>query len=245
MAAKIIIVDDELVNITILKVSLEKEGYTVFSATNGLQAVELMRKEMADLVMLDVVMPGIDGFNTCQMIRQFSDVPIIFLTAKSEEKDRIKGLDEGADDYIVKPFSADEMLARVRAALRRGSSGKKQEQDQFFTHGDLKIDHARAEIWVGETQVFLSATEYRLLLIFIQNMGTIVTADELLSRIWGEEYKNEKEILWVSVARLRQKIEQNTHKPIHILTKSGIGYYMPFLSPQTGQPIKLTSGGKP
>ena len=244
MSTKIMIVEDEPINRTILHDCLEKEGYYATVASTGEQALDLLRNEPADLVLLDVLMPGMDGFATCQKIREFSDVPVIFLTSKSEEKDRVKGLDGGADDYIVKPFSNEEMLARVRAALRRGRPKLVHAQERFFLHANLKIDHARAEIWCGDEQVFLSATEYRLLLIFSQNIGNVVSTEELLARIWGDEYKDEKEILWVSIARLRQKIESNPHKPVHILTKSGIGYFMPILSPETGQPLKPPSGGK-
>ena len=244
MGKKILIVDDESINLAILKGSLEREGYFVNAASNGDEAVELMRKDPADLVLLDVLMPGKDGFETCREIRNFSEVPVIFLTAKSEEKDKVKGLDGGADDYIIKPFSSEEMLARVRAALRRSKGAFVNAHERYFIHGKLKIDHARAEIWDGDEQVFLSATEYRLLLIFSQNIGKVVSTEELLSQIWGEEYKNEKEILWVSIARLRQKVESNSHKPVHIMTKSGIGYYMPVLSTETGLPLKLANGGK-
>jgi DNA-binding response OmpR family regulator len=149
------------------------------------------------------------------------------LTAKGEEKDRVKGLDLGADDYLVKPFSATELLARVRAVLRRSQVSKEVGTERFFEHGGLRIDFARAEVWNGNNAVFLSATEYRLLLHFAHNVGTILTAEDLLSNVWGPEYKNDKEILWVSIARLRQKIEEDAHNPQHVVTRSGLGYLMP------------------
>lgn len=227
MTEKILIVDDEPLYLKLLETNLAKDGYEIVSAVNGKLAVELLLNEPVDLVLMDVMMPVMDGFAACQRIRQFSSVPIIFLTAKTEETDRIKGLDKGADDYIVKPFSANEMLARVRAHLRRATTNNKTEHERFFKHGDLKIDHGRAEVWLDETQIFLSATEYRLLLQFAQKVGEVISTDVLLSTIWGDEYKNDKEILWVSVARLRQKLEKDPHNPCHILTKSGVGYYMP------------------
>ncbi|WP_345321578.1 response regulator transcription factor [Candidatus Villigracilis proximus] len=137
------------------------------------------------------------------------------------------GLDLGADDYLVKPFSATELLARVRAVLRRAQPPAEVGQARFFTHEGLKIDFARAEVWIGEEPVSLSATEYRLLLQFAHNIGKILTSEDLLTSVWGAEYKNDKEILWVSIARLRQKLEEDAHNPHHIVTRSGLGYLMP------------------
>ena len=144
-----------------------------------------------------------------------------------EEQDRLRGLDRGADEYLVKPFSATELLARVRAVLRRAQPPTESSQARFFTHEDLKIDFARAEVWRGEDQIPLSATEYRLLLQFAHNIGKILTSEDLLTGVWGAEYKNDKEILWVSIARLRQKLEEDAHNPHHIVTRSGLGYLMP------------------
>ena len=147
--------------------------------------------------------------------------------AKGEEQDRVRGLDLGADDYLVKPFSATELLARVRAVLRRSQLPTETGQTRFFSHEDLKIDFARAEVWRGEQAISLSATEYRLLLQFAHNVGSILTSEDLLTGVWGPEYKTEKEILWVSIARLRQKLEEDPHSPKHIVTRSGLGYLMP------------------
>jgi len=154
-------------------------------------------------------------------------VPIVILTAKGEEQDRVRGLDLGADDYLVKPFSATELLARVRAVLRRAQMPTEAGQERYFTHDKLKIDFARAEVWRAEQPVSLSATEYRLLLQFAHNIGKIMTSEELLTSVWGPEYKTDKEILWVSIARLRQKLEDDPHNPTHIVTRSGLGYLMP------------------
>jgi DNA-binding response OmpR family regulator len=174
------------------------------------------------------MMPRLDGFGVCQRLREFSNVPIVILTARGEEQDRVRGLDLGADDYLVKPFSATELLARVRAVLRRSHAPTEVTgQARFFVHGDLKIDFARAEVWRGEEPVSLSATEYRLLLQFTHHVGKILTSEDLLTSVWGAEYKNDKEILWVSIARLRQKLEEDAHNPRHIVTRSGLGYLMP------------------
>ena len=181
-----------------------------------------------DLVITDLQMPRLDGFGVCQRLREFSNVPIVILTARGEEQDRVRGLDLGADDYLVKPFSATELLARVRAVLRRAQvPAETTGQARFFAHGDLKIDFARAEVWRGEEPVSLSATEYRLLLQFTHNVGKILTSEDLLTSVWGAEYRNDKEILWVSIARLRQKLEADAHTPHHIVTRSGLGYLMP------------------
>ena len=151
---------------------------------------------------------------TCERIRQFSSVPIIMLTARGEEQDRVKGLNVGADDYVIKPFSATELIARVRAVLRRAQNSERIVSDRIFTHGNLRIDLARAEVWRDEHPIFLSATEYRLLIQFAHNVGQVLTAEELLSSVWGVQYREDKEILWVSIARLRLKLEDNPHSPV-------------------------------
>ena len=211
----------------LLEANLKTEGYSVFTAGDGLQALEVFSSHPVDLILLDIMMPRLDGFGVCQRIREYSNVPIMVLTAKGEEQDRVRGLDLGADDYLVKPFSATEMLARVRAVLRRAERPSQQTEARYFVHGDLRIDLARAEVWRGEHQVSLSATEYRLLLLFAHNVGKILTSEDLLTGVWGPEYKSDKEILWVSIARLRQKLEDDAHNPRHIATRSGLGYIMP------------------
>ncbi len=226
MSKRILIVDDEPRYLRLLEANLKTEGYGVVTASDGLQAIEVFSSQPVDLVLLDVMMPRLDGFGACQRIREFSNVPIIILTAKGEEQDRVKGLDLGADDYLVKPFSATELLARVRAVLRRAQTPVEHSQDRFFSHENLKIDFARAEVWRDDQPISLSATEYRLLLQFAHNVGKILTSEDLLTSVWGPEYKNDKEILWVSIARLRQKLEHDAHNPRHIMTRSGLGYLM-------------------
>jgi DNA-binding response OmpR family regulator len=149
------------------------------------------------------------------------------VTAKGEEQDRVRGLDVGADDYIVKPFSATEVLARVRAVLRRAQVSGSNFEKSVFSHGNLRIDLARAEVFKEDNMVFLSATEYRLLLQFVHNQGNILTSEDLLVNVWGPEYREDKEILWVSISRLRQKLEDDPRNPQHIVTRSGMGYTMP------------------
>jgi DNA-binding response OmpR family regulator len=224
----ILAVDDESLYQHLLKVNLEKEGYQVITSDNGEDALELVSSRKPDLVILDIMMPRLDGMKTCERIRQFSSVPIIMLTARGEEADRVRGLNVGADDYVVKPFSAIELVARVRAVLRRAANLNDQiTQSRYYVHGNLKIDFARAEVYKDNKPVFLSATEYRLLIQFAHHVGEVLTAEDLLMAIWGSQYKDDKEILWVSIARLRQKLEDNPHQPQHIVTRSGLGYLMP------------------
>jgi DNA-binding response OmpR family regulator len=224
---RILCVDDEPLYQHLLKVNLEKEGYEVITANNGEEALELVSSRHPDLVIMDIMMPKLDGITASERIRQFSNIPIIILTARGEEQDRVRGLNIGADDYVVKPFSATEVIARVRAVLRRTTNAEQATQNRYFSHGNLKIDFARAEVWKENKAVFLSATEYRLLIQFAHHVGQVLTAEELLMAIWGPQYREDKEILWVSIARLRQKLEDNPHSPLHIVTRAGLGYLMP------------------
>ena len=225
MSISILVIDDEPRYLRLIKANLLTKDYEVYTALDGVRALEFFSTNPVDLILLDIMLPGMDGFEVCHRIRQFSSVPIIMLTAKNEEQERVKGLDMGADDYLVKPFSAMELLARVRAVLRRAQATGTG-QDRFFTHGNLRIDFARAEVWHHEQPVYLSATEYRLLLQFSHNIGKVLSAEELLTSVWGPEYRGDKEILWVTIARLRQKVEDDPHMPKHILTRAGLGYLM-------------------
>ncbi len=227
MTTRILVVDDEPRYQRLLEANLRTDGYDVVTASNGLEAINSFSTQPIDLILLDIMMPELDGFETCQRIREYSSVPIIMLTAKGDEKDRVRGLDLGADDYLTKPFSATELLARVRAVLRRAQVSTDGSQTRYFTHGDIRIDFARAEVWRDGELISLSATEYRLLLQFVHKVGKIISAEDLLSSIWGAEYRKEKEILWVSIARLRQKLEKEPHAPKHIVTRTGLGYLMP------------------
>jgi DNA-binding response OmpR family regulator len=226
---RILIVDDEVRYLRLMEANLVSEGYEIIKANSGQAAVDAVDEHHPDLVLLDVMMPGLSGFEACERIREFSSVPIIMVTAKGDEQDRVRGLDVGADDYIVKPYSATELLARVRAVLRRSQLTRGTFDQPIFTHGKLQIDFARAEVFKGNTMVFLSATEYRLLLQFAHNLGRVMTSEELLENVWGPEYRNDKEILWVSISRLRQKLENNHKDPQHIVTRPGLGYTMPRL----------------
>lgn len=223
----ILTVDDEPLYQRLVQANLAAEGYDVVTAGNGEQALEMIPAVSPDLVLLDVLMPRLDGITTCERIRAFSMVPIIILTARGDEQDRVNGLNAGADDYIVKPFSAPELVARVKAVLRRAQKSESTDSSQFFQHYNLKIDFAKAEVTRDDKPVYLSATEYRLLIQFAHNIGSVLSPEALLIAVWGEQYKEDKEILWVSIARLRQKLEDNPHSPKHIVTKAGLGYILP------------------
>ena len=226
---RILVVDDEPRYVRLIEANLKTEGFDVLKAYDGESGIEQVVTQSPDLVLMDIMMPGMDGFATCKRIREFSDVPIIVVTAKGDERDRVRGLDLGADDYIVKPFSATELLARVRAVLRRAArSADGYEQENIF-HDNLRIELARAEVILDNKVVYLSATEYRILLQLARNIGKVISAEQLLRDVWGEEYMKDKEILWVSISRLRQKLELDPHQPRHIVTRSGIGYTMPAL----------------
>lgn len=229
MSTTILIVDDEPRYLRLMEANLLTDGYQVIQATNGQEAVDMVVEKNPDLVFLDIMMPILDGFEALERIREFSNVPIIVVTARGSENDRVRGLDLGADDYIVKPFSATELLARARAVLRRAQTSGGPFQQSIFTHGNLRIDFARAEVYRGDKMIFLSATEYRLLLQFAHNIGTVLTSEQLLTDVWGPEYRDDKEILWVSISRLRQKLESDPKNPQHIVTRSGLGYTMPQL----------------
>jgi DNA-binding response OmpR family regulator len=227
MTACILGVDDEPRYIRLMEANLTSEGYKVLTASNGQEAVEIVADQRPDLVLLDIMMPVLDGFGACERIREFSSVPIIVVTAKGEERDRVHGLDLGADDYIVKPFSATELLARVRSVLRRAQNSGQVFQQAIFQHGKLRIDFARAEVFKDDKMVFLSATEYRLLLQLARNLGRVLASEQLLQDVWGQEYRDDKEILWVSISRIRQKLEDDPRSPVHIVTRAGMGYTMP------------------
>jgi DNA-binding response OmpR family regulator len=229
MSTRILVVDDEPRYVRLMEANLGSEGFQVLKATNGQEAVEVVAEQHPDLVLLDIMMPVLDGFGACERIREFSNVPIIVVTAKGEERDRVKGLDLGADDYIVKPFSATELLARVRSVLRRATNSGNVFQQTVFNHGNLRIDFARAEVFREDRMIFLSATEYRLLLQMARNLGRVLPSEQLLADVWGPEYRDDKEILWVSISRLRQKLEDDPRNPVHIVTRPGLGYTMPAL----------------
>jgi len=220
----ILVVDDEERMLRFIRLNLEHDGFLVVQATRGMQAVEILRQEMPDLILLDVMMPDLDGFEVLRMIREAYSVPVIMLTAKGEEDDRVYGLELGADDYITKPFSPRELVSRVKAVLRRTESGGIPSKDIIEVDDRLKIDFGRREIWVEEKLVQLRPTEYRLLYHLVLNAGWVLTYDQLLTKVWGYEYRDEPHYVRLYVNYLRQKLEENPSEPKYILTERGVGY---------------------
>lgn len=224
MKERIMIVDDELSILKVVRSNLEHGGYKVISATNGAEALQIIERELPDLIILDVMMPQMDGFEVCRRLRQWSQVPIIMLSARGDEKDKVKCLDLGADDYIVKPFGTNELIARISAVLRRTRTADVPPAVSMVTSGDLVINFAKRRVTRAGMEVKLTPTEYALLQELAVNPGKVLTHRHLLRRIWGPEYGDEREYLHVFVRRLRAKLEPEPNNPRYILTVSGVGY---------------------
>ncbi|TET12686.1 MAG: response regulator transcription factor [Dehalococcoidia bacterium] len=225
----ILLVDDDPRLIRFARANLESVGYEVIVAGEAGAALQLLDRDMPDLAILDIMLPGMDGFELCHRIRQFSAVPIIMLTAKADETDKVKGLRLGADDYLTKPFGVEELLARVEAVLRRAKHPEETTVSPTFSYSDFSIDFLRHRVTVRGEEVSFTPTEYRLLFELAKNAGRVMFHEELLSRVWGTEYQNEVEYLRAYVRHLRQKIEDDPRQPQYILSKPGIGYM--FASP--------------
>lgn len=220
----ILVVDDESRMRRFVRMNLEAEGFDVIEAEDAERALLKVRDEMPDLVLLDVAMPGMDGFEALRRIREMSDVPVIMLTVKDEEGDKIRGLDLGADDYVTKPFSPRELASRIRAVLRRVASQEEEEPEVIHVDDRLTIDLSRREVWVNGKQVKLRPTEYRLLYHLVKNAGWIMTHEQLLTKVWGPEYRDESHLLRLYITYLRKKIEPDPAHPRYILTERGVGY---------------------
>ncbi len=220
----ILVVDDEERMARFVRLNLEHDGFQVIEAYRGLQAIQSLRDRMPDLILLDVMMPDMDGFEVLETIREVSQVPVIMLTAKSEEDDRVHGLELGADDYVTKPFSPRELVSRVRAVLRRTESTANSEEGVIEVDEHLKMDFRRREIRLDGELVKLRPTEYRLLYHLAQNAGWVLTYDQILSKVWGYEYRDEPHYVRLYVNYLRQKLEQDPSNPKYILTERGVGY---------------------
>ena len=220
----ILIVDDEPRIRDFVLMNLEIEHYIVIEASNGIEALDQLREHLPDLVVLDVMMPEMDGFETLKAIREVSTVPVIMLTVRQDEQDRIRGLDLGADDYIAKPFNPRELLSRIRALLRRSLLPPPARKTEIVVDPDLHIDFSRREVIVRGKKVVLRPTEYRLLYHLVNNAGHLLTHETLLSKVWGREYRDEAHYLRLYITYLRQKIEKEPAHPQYILTERGVGY---------------------
>ena len=227
---KILVVDDEKLLVKGVKFNLENEGYEVTAAYDGAAAVELAKKENFDLIVMDVMMPGLSGSEACMQIREFSDVPIIMLTARSEDSDKLMGFACGADDYVTKPFNILELKARIRALLRRagGPAAQAPQRAPLLTVGDLSLDtEERVAIRDGKT-IDLTAKEYDLIELLMKNPRRVYSRESLMDLVWGYSYAGDYRTVDVHIRRLREKLERTPASPEHIMTKWGVGYYFKF-----------------
>ena len=224
--AKILVVDDEKVLVKGIKFNLESEGYQVEVGYDGEEAVELARNGSFDLIILDLMMPKIDGLQACMRIREFSNVPVIMLTARSEDTDKIIGFECGADDYITKPFNILELKARVRALLRRAGVAAQRDKNTRLTMGHIVIDSDERSAWKEGKSVDLTAKEFDLIELLMRNPGRVYSRENLLNVVWGYEYAGDYRTVDVHVRRLREKLELDPANPEYILTKWGVGYYL-------------------
>ncbi len=220
----ILVVDDEERIVRMIRLNLEHDGFDVIEANSGMAAINQVREKLPNLVVLDVMMPGIDGYETLSLIRETSQIPVIMLTAKGEEEDRIHGLELGADDYITKPFSPRELVSRIKAVLRRTENRNPDETDTIRVDDHLLLDFGKREIWLDGELVRLRPTEYRLLYHLVKNAGWVMTYDQILAKVWGYEYRDETHYVRLYINYLRQKLEKDPSNPKYILTERGVGY---------------------
>jgi len=225
MTQTILVVDDEPKLVDLIRLTLERAGYQVIEANNGEQAIQRVREELPDLVVLDVMMPEMDGFEVLKEIRTFSNVPIIMLTVRATEQDKVRGLELGADDYIAKPFSHRELVERIRAVLRRTEMPPPVPKTEVVVIDDeLSVDFNKREVVVRGERVKLRPTEYKLIYHLINNAGRLMTHEMLLTKVWGREYRDDTQLLRLYITYLRQKIERDPSHPHYIINERGLGY---------------------
>ena len=226
MAKKVLVVDDEKLIVKGIRFSLEQDGMEVDCAYDGEEAFQMAKENEYDMILLDVMLPKMNGFEVCQAIREFSDMPIVMLTAKGDDMDKILGLEYGADDYITKPFNILEVKARIKAIMRRPSPAKpKVVNESVVEKGDLRLDCDSRRLFVMGKEVNLTAREFELLELFVKNENKVYSRENLLSIIWGKDYPGDVRTVDVHVRRLREKIESNPSEPKYVHTKWGVGYY--------------------
>lgn len=226
MAKKVLVVDDEKLIVKGIRFSLEQDGMEVECAYDGEEALRMAGEKEYDLILLDIMLPKIDGFEVCQHIREFSSVPIVMLTAKGDDMDKILGLEYGADDYITKPFNILEVKARIKAIMRRTSSSKpKAEKSSVIENGDIRMDCESRRLFVKEKEINLTAKEFDLLELLVTNPNKVYSRERLLNLVWGYEYPGDVRTVDVHVRRMREKIESNPSEPKYLHTKWGVGYY--------------------
>ncbi len=225
--SRVLVVDDEKMIVKGIKFSLEQDGMTVDCAYDGEEALKFAKDNDYDVVLLDIMLPKVDGLSVCQQIREFSDMPIIMLTAKGDDMDKIMGLEYGADDYITKPFNILEVKARMKAIMRRNGRGEKRvtNDDGIFVSGDLKLDSDSRRLYIKGREVNLTAKEFDVLELLVKNPNKVYARDSLLNIVWGYQYPGDARTVDVHIRRLREKIEENPSEPKYVHTKWGVGYY--------------------
>jgi DNA-binding response OmpR family regulator len=222
---KILVVDDEELLVKGIRFNLQNDGYEVITGSNGVQAVALAQSQSPDLIILDVMMPEMDGLTACSKIRAFSNVPIILLTAKAEDMDKLMGFDNGADDYLTKPFNILELKARIRALLRRSGAGAKETEENLLTLGSISLDLDARNAYRSGQLVDLTAKEFDVIEFLMRNPNRVYSREALLDTIWTYEYRSDIRTVDVHIRRLREKLEDNPAEPNYIMTKWGVGYY--------------------
>ncbi len=226
MSKRVLVVDDEKLIVKGIRFSLEQDGMEVDAAYDGEEALKLIRENHYDMILLDVMLPKYDGFEVCQQVREFSDVPVIMLTAKGDDMNKILGLEYGADDYIIKPFNILEVKARIKAIMRRvGKRDADGENPKVLVKGDMKIDCESRRVTIGEKEVNLTAKEFDLLELLAMNPNKVYSRENLLNIVWGYEYPGDARTVDVHIRRLREKVEANPSDPKYVYTKWGVGYY--------------------
>lgn len=227
MSKRVLVVDDEKLIVKGIRFSLEQDGMEVVCAYDGEEALEIAKSQEFDIILLDVMLPGLSGFEVCQQIREFSDVPVVMLTAKGEDMDKILGLEYGADDYITKPFNILEVKARIKAIMRRTTTKQpvKTVEDTLIKRGDMTIDRDGRRVYIAEQEINLTAKEFDVLELLVLNPNKVYSREKLLTLVWGEDYPGDVRTVDVHIRRLREKIEKNPSEPRYVHTKWGVGYY--------------------
>lgn len=225
MAKRVLVVDDEKLIVKGIRFSLEQDGMEVDCAYDGEEAVEYAKNNAYDMVLLDIMLPKLTGYEVCQQIREFSDVPIIMLTAKGDDMDKILGLEYGADDYITKPFNILEVKARIKAIMRRMEPKKATKEEAVIESGSMKIDCDGRRVYIGGNEISLTAKEFEVLELLIRNPNKVYSREKLLNTVWGSDYPGDERTVDVHIRRLREKIEENPSEPKFVHTKWGVGYY--------------------
>lgn len=223
---RILVVDDDPLIVRLVRMHLDRAGYNVLVATDGEEALDVCAAELPDLVILDLMLPKRDGYDVCRSIREFSLVPVVMLSAKGEQVDKLRGFEMGADDYLTKPFAPQELLARVQAVLRRSQQGAAPTSAAVVRCGPIAIDFVRRRVTVDGEPVRLTPTEFKLLQQLAVNAGKVLSHTDLLTKVWGPEYRDDRDYLWAYIRHLRRKLEPNPETPVHILSEPGVGYVL-------------------